>query len=214
VKISLQLHNFSRLSARGIEFWRGDRRVLADVSLELEASECLHVVGTNGAGKTTLLRIIAGLLSPERGQVAWGGHDTRSDTDGWRASFSYLGHSDGLKAELTAHENLAFETRLRRPVRDGEVDDALEGVGLKAARNLPAGFLSAGQRRRLAMARVMLAAAPLWMLDEPYTNLDAGGSMLVAGLIGRHLDAGGAAIIAAHQSLAIPGHTPRRLELG
>jgi len=173
----------------------------------------VHVLGANGTGKTTLLRVITGLLSPEHGRVAWGGRDTRFDSDGWRASFSYLGHSDGLKPELTARENLAFETGLRRRLREGEVDAALGQVGLAAACDLPAGFLSAGQRRRLAMARVMLAAAPLWILDEPYTNLDVGGSTLVAGVIGRHLDAGGAAIIAAHQALAIPGHTPRRLEL-
>jgi heme exporter protein A len=209
----LQLHNFSGLSVRGIEFWRGDRRVLADVSLELAATECLHLLGANGTGKTTLLRVVTGLLSPEQGEVTWGGRDTCSDRDGWRASFSYLGHSDGLKAELKSRENLAFETALRRRLRDGEVDAALEQVGLAAARDLPAGVLSAGQRRRLAMARVMLAAVPLWILDEPYTNLDADGSTLIAGVIGRHLDAGGAAIIAAHQALAIPGHSARRLEL-
>jgi heme exporter protein A len=209
----LQPYNFSGLSASGIEFWRGDRRVLAEVSLDLAASECVHVLGANGAGKTTLLRVITGLLSPEQGRVSWGGRDTRADRDGWRATFSYLGHSDGLKPELTASENLDFETGLRRRLRDGEVDGSLEQVGLTAAGDLPAGVLSAGQRRRLAIARVMLTAAPLWILDEPYTNLDAAGSMLVAGVIGRHLDAGGAALVAAHQALAIPGHTPRRLEL-
>jgi len=209
----LQPYNFSGLSASRIEFWRGDRRVLADVSLDLAAGECVHVLGANGAGKTTLLRVITGLLSPEQGQMSWGGRDTRADRDAWRASFSYLGHSDGLKPELTARENLAFETGLRRRLRDGEVDGALEQVGLGAAGDLPAGVLSAGQRRRLAMARVMLTFAPLWILDEPYTNLDQAGSMRVAGVIGRHLDAGGAALIAAHQALAIPGHTPRRLEL-
>lgn len=209
----MQPHNFSGLSVSGIEFWRGDRRVLAGVSLELEATDCVHVLGANGTGKTTLLRVITGLLSPEHGRVEWGGRETRFDADGWRASFSYLGHSDGLKPELTARENLAFETGLRRRLRDGEVDAALGQVGLASAGDLPAGFLSAGQRRRLAMARVMLAATPLWILDEPFTNLDAGGSTLVAGVIGRQLDAGGAAIIAAHQALAIPGHTPRRLEL-
>ncbi len=209
----MQPHNFSGLSVSGIEFWRGDRRVLAGVSLEVGATECLHLLGPNGSGKTTLLRVITGLLSPEQGEVTWGGRDTRSDRDGWRASFSYLGHSDGLKPELTSRENLDFETSLRRQVQDGEIDGALEQVGLAAARDLPAGILSAGQRRRLAMARVVLAATPLWMLDEPYTNLDAGGSALVGGVIGSHLAAGGAAIIAAHQALAIPGRTARRLEL-
>jgi heme exporter protein A len=201
------------LSARDIEFWRGDRQVLAGISLAVQAGECLHVLGANGTGKSTLLRVIAGLLMPERGRVEWGGRDAHADRDAWCAGFSYLAHSDGLKPELTAHENLAFDAGLRRRLRAGESDEALQQVGLVSVRDQPAGFLSAGQRRRLAIARVLLSGAPLWILDEPYTNLDAGGSTLVSGIIGRHLDAGGAAIVAAHQPLAIPGHAPRRLEL-
>ena len=187
--------------------------MLAGVSLAVGAAECLHVLGANGSGKTTLLRLLAGLLTPERGQVEWGGKAILADRDAWHSSFSYLAHSDGLKPELTARENLAFEVGLRRNLRPGETDDALGQVGLAAQRDQPAGFLSAGQRRRLAIARVLLAAAPLWILDEPYTNLDAAGSALVSELVGRHLDAGGAAIVAAHKPPAIPRHVPRRLEL-
>jgi heme exporter protein A len=193
--------------------WRGDRHVLRGVSLELQDGQIAHVAGANGAGKTTLLRVIAGLLTPEQGTIRWGGRETRDQRDAWCASFSYLAHSDGLKPELTARENLAFETGLRRDVSDREIDEALARVGLAAARDRAAGFLSAGQRRRLALARVMLAAAPLWILDEPYTNLDAAGTALVSEVIGRHLDAGGAVLIAAHQPPAIPAHAPRRLEL-
>jgi heme exporter protein A len=210
----LQAPNFSGLSARDIEFWRGDRRVLAGVSLDLASGECIHVQGPNGSGKTTLLRIIAGLLSQEQGTVCWGGRETRRERDTWCAQFAYLAHSDGLKPELTARENLAFDAGIRRRVQDSEIDDALEHVGLAAAGDQVAGALSAGQRRRLAIARVLLASVPLWILDEPYTNLDAGGSATVSGLIGRHLDRGGAALVAAHQPPAIPNHPPRRLELG
>lgn len=187
--------------------------MLAGVSLAVGARECLHVLGPNGSGKTTLLRLLAGLLTAERGRVEWGGRSTLADRDAWHASFSYLAHSDGLKPELTARENLAFEVGLRRTLGPSETDDALGQVGLAAQRDQPAGFLSAGQRRRLAIARVLLAAAPLWLLDEPYTNLDAAGSALVSEVIARHLDAGGAAIVAAHQPPAIPRHVPRRLEL-
>jgi heme exporter protein A len=173
----------------------------------------VHVLGPNGSGKTTLLRVIAGLLVPEQGAVEWGGRATRADRDAWHASISYLAHSDGVKPELTARENLAFDARLRRPVGETEIGEALVQVGLGQAQAQFAGTLSAGQRRRLALARVMLAAAPLWILDEPYTNLDAAGMELVSAVIGRHLDAGGAALIAAHQPPSIRNHVARRLEL-
>jgi heme exporter protein A len=209
----LQPHNFSGISARDIDVWRGERQVLAGVSLSVAAGECVHVLGPNGSGKTTLLRVIAGLLTPEQGAVEWGGRATHERHDDWCAAISYLAHSDALKPELTARENLAFDAGLRRRIRDGEIDAALGEVGLAHAHDQPAGFLSAGQRRRLAMARVTLAAAPFWILDEPYTNLDSAGAALVAGLIGRHLDAGGAALVAAHQPPTIPHHVPRRVEL-
>ena len=193
--------------------WRGERQVLVDVSLTVASAECVHVLGPNGSGKTTLLRVIAGLLTPEQGLVEWGGRATRERHDEWCATISYLAHSDALKPDLTARENLAFETGLRRRIRDGEIDAVLGEVGLAHAHDHPAGILSAGQRRRLAMARVTLAQAPFWILDEPYTNLDSAGAALVASLIGRHLDAGGAALVAAHQPPTIPHHVPRRVEL-
>jgi heme exporter protein A len=209
----LQASNFSRISVQGIEIWRGERRVLAGVSIEAEAGECVHVVGPNGSGKTTLLRVIAGLLTPESGRVEYGARDTRVDRDAWCGSFSYLAHSDGLKPELSARENLAFETGLRRSVKAGEIETALTDLGIAQAIDRPASTLSAGQRRRVAFARVMLAEVPVWLLDEPYTNLDRDGSVLVSSVIGRHLDAGGVALIAAHQPPGIPGHRARSLEL-
>jgi heme exporter protein A len=209
----LQASNFSGISVQGIEVWRGERQVLSGVSFEASAGECVHVLGPNGSGKTTLLRIIAGLLPPEAGQVDFNGRDTRADRDGWCAAFSYLAHSDGLKPELTAFENLAFEVGLRRGVGAGEIEGALGDLGIAQARDQVVATLSAGQRRRIAFARVMLAGAPLWILDEPYTNLDRDGSVFVSAIIGRHLDAGGAALIAAHRPPAIPGHRPRNFEL-
>jgi heme exporter protein A len=209
----LQAFNFSGISVRDIEFWRGDRPVLEAVSLDAGAGDCVHVLGPNGSGKTTLLRVVAGLLTPEQGRVEWAGRDTRSNRDAWCSTFSYLAHSDGLKPELTARENLAFETALRHRVRGEELDAALLDVGLRDVHDMPTATLSAGQHRRLAFARVMLACAPLWILDEPYTNLDRDGVVLVSAIIGRHLDAGGAVLMAAHLPPAIPGHRPRSLEL-
>ncbi len=143
-----------------------------------------------------------------------GQHDrSASDRDAYHRSFSYLAHSDALKPELTAGENLAFEVGLRRRLAIDEIEAALSRVGLIASRNRPAAVLSAGQRRRLAMARVLLTAAPLWLLDEPFTNLDSEGVDLVSAIIATHLDRGGAAIMAAHQPPAIRNHACRRLEL-
>jgi heme exporter protein A len=209
----LQAYKFSGLAARDVSFWRGDRLVFRAVSFDIATGECLHVLGPNGAGKTTLLRVVAGLLAPEQGSLRWNGHETRTHADDWCASFSYLAHSDGLKPELTAGENLTFETGLRRRLRTGEVEESLAHLGLADALDQPTGFLSAGQRRRVAIARVWLARVPLWILDEPFTNLDAGSAALVSTMIGDHLDAGGAALIAAHQPPAILNHQPNRLEL-
>lgn len=194
--------------------WRGDRHVLRGVSFEAHAKELVHVAGANGAGKTTLLRVCAGLLTPEQGAVCWQGRPIARDRDAYAAAICYLGHSDGLKPDFNARENLAFEAGLRRRLTALEIDAILARVGLGSAAEQPARSLSAGQRRRLAMARVMLAGAALWILDEPFTNLDADGIALVAGLIAEHVEAGGAAMFAAHQAPAIPRHAPRRLELG
>jgi heme exporter protein A len=210
----LQAFNFSGLSAQDLQVWRGDRQVLGGVSVDAAAGDCVHVAGPNGSGKTTLLRVLAGFLEPEQGTVTWGGRPIGADRDGYHASFSYLAHSDGLKPELTVRENLAFEVGLRRRLGAAETDEALARVGLEVARDHAAAVLSAGQRRRLAMARVLLTGAPLWLLDEPFTNLDSAGVTLVSAMIGAHLDRGGAVLMAAHQQPSIPNHSPRRLELG
>jgi heme exporter protein A len=209
----VQAAHFSGVSARDIHVWRGDRHVLRGLSVEVSAGQGMHVAGSNGAGKTTLLRVLAGLLTPEQGSVNWQGWPIFAHFDEYAATIAYLGHSDALKADFTARENLAHEIGLRRPVATAELDDALARVGLAACRDLPARVLSAGQRRRLAMARVMLTAAPFWILDEPFTNLDHAGVQLLSGVIAEQLDAGGAAIIASHQPPAIPRHVASCLDL-
>lgn len=196
-----------------MHLWRGDRPVLRGLSVDVAAGACIHVAGPNGSGKTTLLRVLAGLLTPERGSVLWQSAPVAGDRESYGAAICYLAHSDGLKPDFTARENLAFEVGLRRLVSASAIEAALARVALSAARDQPARSLSAGQRRRLAMARVMLTAAPLWILDEPFTNLDAAGIECLSEVIAEHLDAGGAALIAAHQPLAIPRHPASRLEL-
>lgn len=187
--------------------------MLRGISVDAGAGDCIHVAGPNGSGKTTLLRAIAGLLTPEQGSVSWRGRSIGSDRDAYSASFSYLGHSDGLKPEFTARENLTYEVGLRRKLGASAIDETLARLGLGPSHDQPARSLSAGQRRRLAMARVMLTAAPLWILDEPFTNLDYAGVNLLSEVIAGHLDAGGAALLATHQPPAIPRHAVRRLDL-
>jgi heme exporter protein A len=210
----LQATNFSGISAQDLHVWRGDRHVLRGVSIDAAAGDCVHVAGANGSGKTTLLRVIAGLLIPEQGDVLWQGQPIGANRDAYSAMLSYLGHSDALKPDFSAHENLAFDVGLRHRLQPGEIDQALARVGLAASHEQPARVLSAGQRRRLAMARVMLTAAPLWILDEPFTNLDSGGVLLISGVVAEHLDAGGAALIAAHQGPVISSHAMRCVDLG
>lgn len=206
-------HGFHGISARDLHLWRGERHVLRGLSVEAAPGDCVHLAGPNGSGKTTLLRVLAGLLTPEQGGVSWQGQPIAADRDAYAATISYLGHSDGLKPDFTARENLAFECGLRRVLEAGDIDAVLAQVGLSGAREQPARSLSAGQRRRLAMARVILSQAGLWLLDEPFTNLDTDGVQMLAGVIARHLDAGGAALIASHQPPIIPGHPARRVEL-
>lgn len=209
----MRAHGFHGISARDLHLWRGERHVLRGLSVEAAPGDCVHLAGPNGSGKTTLLRVLAGLLTPEQGGVSWQGQPIAADRDAYAATISYLGHSDGLKPDFTARENLAFECGLRRVLEAGDIDAVLAQVGLSGAREQPARSLSAGQRRRLAMARVILSQAGLWLLDEPFTNLDTDGVQMLAGVIARHLDAGGAALIASHQPPVIPGHPARRVEL-
>ncbi len=201
------------LEAVNLHLWRGTRHVLRGVSFAAAFGESLHVLGPNGAGKTSLLRTLAGFLWPEDGRVLWRGREIGADRDGYASEFAYLAHDNALKADLSALENLHYAARVRHPTSDGEIDAALSGVGIGAERQLPVRVLSAGQRRRVALARVLLARARLWLLDEPFTNLDAAGVRDLSTLIAAHVVGGGLAILTAHADLALPGTTLRRLEL-
>ena len=195
-----------------VHVWRGDRHVLKGVSLELNPRELLHITGPNGTGKTTLLRVTCGLLRPEQGSVAWLGLPIERARAQYQASFAYASHEPALKGDLTPVENLRFMIGLRRPIAGSELRAALDRTGVAACADLPVRVLSAGQRRRVVMARVWAARAVLWLLDEPFTNLDADGSALLAGLLADHVGGGGMAIVVAHHALEIACAT-RRLEL-
>ncbi|MFO1465173.1 MAG: cytochrome c biogenesis heme-transporting ATPase CcmA [Steroidobacteraceae bacterium] len=199
------------LQVDGIHVWRGDRHVLQGVSFELHPGELLHVVGPNGAGKTTLLRVVCGLLAPEDGRVRWCGADIRQDRSGYQASLAFAAHEAALKADLTPLENLYYTVGLRRRVDRQELLGHLQRTGADAYAELPARVLSAGQRRRVAMARVLATRAPLWLLDEPFSNLDDAGMQVIAALIDAHVKEGGSALVVAHHGLGTAGARQLRL---
>ena len=199
------------LAADDVHVWRGDRHVLRGVQLRLAGGELLHVSGPNGAGKSTLLRVLTGLLRAEQGSVRWGERSIHDDPAAYQASMLYSAHEPALKGDLTALENLHFGIGLRRAVKPAELMAALGRCGVEACALLPARVLSAGQRRRVALARVLASAAPLWLLDEPLTNLDPAGVSLTEALLAEHVMRGGLAVVVAHQAMALPG--VRRLEL-
>ncbi len=180
------------LSVDKVHVWRGDRHVLQGVSLEVRPGELLHVSGPNGAGKTTLLRVVSGLLRPEQGSVRWLGQSIIKNRPEYQAALAYAAHEPALKGDLTALENLRFSVGLKRRSNALELRGALERTGVGACADLPARVLSAGQRRRVSLARIVAMRAPVWLLDEPYANLDAAGSDLVSELLQAHVERRGA----------------------
>jgi heme exporter protein A len=200
------------LCVEKVHVWRGDRHVLKGVNLEVHPGELMHVSGPNGTGKTTLLRVVSGLLRPEKGSVAWCGRAIAAAAADYQSALAYASHEPALKSDLTALENLRFSVGLKRRVTAAELRSSLERTGVGACADLPARVLSAGQRRRVAMARVLAFRADLWLLDEPFTNLDGSGSSLLSALLAEHVGQGGVALVVAHHDLNVAAET-RQLEL-
>lgn len=196
------------LSGSDLCLFRGDRCLFKSLEFALNQGELLMIEGANGSGKTSLLRGIAGMLEFETGGVHWDGQPVREYYQTFRSNIVWLSHRVGFKADLNLIENLKFESGLRATNRD-RLTSVLERLSLTRLVDLPFRSLSAGQQRRVALARMLLAEAPLWMMDEPFTNLDRAGQTLVADLIREHLSTGGLCIVASHQHLEIDGSTRR-----
>jgi len=195
------------LSLDNIALERGERRIASGISVRVAGGEALLLQGPNGSGKSTLLRVLAGLMPAAEGAIAWDGVDVSKDREAHRARLAYLGHQDALKGGLTALENLQFWAGFT----GGNAEAALKAFGLARLADRPVRILSAGQKRRLALSRLALGDAPLWLLDEPVTALDSDARAAFVALLKRHLAAGRLAIIATHEPLAVEA---RVLQLG
>lgn len=202
------------LSGRDLHLWRGERALFSGLGFEVGPGCCLQVTGANGAGKTSLLRALCGLLPFEQGSVHWRGQDARADRYAFHADIAYLGHDSGLKCDLDAIDNLYYEVGMRRAVDRRMAVAVLERVGVAGVMRQAVRQMSAGQKRRVAFARVLLCATPLWILDEPASNLDVAGQALVGTLLDEHLAAGGIAVVATHHALHLHAGTLQALVLG
>ena len=200
----------ARLEAHDVACIRGERPVFSGVSFRLAPGGALALVGPNGAGKSSLLRILAGLLRPAGGTLAWDGEPLDEDWAAHRARLHYVGHLDAVKPTLTVAETLEGWAHLRGAARAAPC--ALAALGIEALADVPGRFLSAGQRRRLALARLLATPAPLWLLDEPTVTLDSDAAARVAALIEAHRVGGGMAVVATHGEIALEGAA--RLDLG
>lgn len=202
------------LEADKLECIRGDRRLFKAVSFRLDPGNLLYLQGKNGAGKTSLLRILIGLLPPESGVLRWQGQAIDDLPEDYRAQFCYLGHHNAIKEELTALENLICAAKLtQHRLTLAQALDALALVGLAGREDLPCKYLSQGQKRRVALARLVNEQRPLWILDEPFVALDTGAVAWLAELIAKHLDRGGMAVMTTHQPVPIGKHALQELSL-
>ncbi|MCG6976620.1 MAG: cytochrome c biogenesis heme-transporting ATPase CcmA [Acidiferrobacterales bacterium] len=203
------------LSVSNITCSRGDRTLFRDLSFSVAPGDLLHLKGKNGSGKTTLLRSICGLFLQDSGEIHWNDTSIRNLGEDYFREVVYLGHHNGIKDDLTAEENLTIAA-----VLDGDETDekqiriALERIGLRGYDDLPTRVLSQGQKRRVALARLLLTKSPLWILDEPFTALDTSAIDLLQEIIREHIAADGMIIITTHQEVALTAGHAKQLELG
>ena len=184
---------------------RGERILFKNVDLELDSGEWMHIRGENGVGKTSLIRILTGLAKPVAGNIYWKGQLIDDESEDYHRNLLFLGHRDALKDKLTAVENLQIAAALNgEVVVEDEALSALQRVGLRGREELPVSCLSAGQKRRVLLARLLTCKAKFWLLDEPFSVLDVNAVEMLLMLIRKHLANGGMTVMTSHQSIPIP----------
>jgi heme exporter protein A len=194
------------LEVRKITCVRGERELFSGIDFEVLRGQCLHIRGENGVGKTSLLRLLTGLASPESGEVLWGGHSIKKDVSEYHSKILFLGHRDALKEDLSAIENLRMYAAIDGiTLSEQDAFASLWRFGLRGREDLPVNCLSAGQKKRVLMARMLTRRAQIWILDEPFNALDSHAVEELQGLISEHLQYDGLVVLTSHQPLAIPG---------
>ncbi len=202
----------SGLEVRGLACERGGRTLFEALDFGLGAGDALILKGPNGSGKTSLLRLLAGLLPAAAGEVLWGGRPVRDDREAWNAAMRFLGHDNAVKPTLTVAQNLMFWLKLHPPFQHTALTVGLESMALDHLGDLPAVMLSAGQRRRLALARLAASPGAIWLMDEPTVTLDTESIARLGAMVAAHRAAGGMVIVATHDSFTAPG--AHELDLG
>ncbi|WP_281544057.1 cytochrome c biogenesis heme-transporting ATPase CcmA [Grimontia sp. SpTr1] len=202
------------LEVRELSCIRDERVLFEDLSFTVSSGDLVQIEGPNGAGKTTLLRIIAGLGLAESGEVFWDGELVNKAREEFYGNLLFLGHSTGVKREMTAFENLAFYQRMHGEADESRLWDALARVGLAGREDVPAAQLSAGQNRRVALARLWISQSKLWILDEPLTAIDKQGVKVLESLFQQHVNNGGMVLFTTHQDMFEGNPGLRRIRLG
>ena len=201
------------LQTRDLSCMRNDRLLFEQLDISLDAGQMLVVEGPNGCGKTSLLRILTGLRLADGGEVLWRGEPIDRLAGDYFEQVNYVGHHDGVKHELSCLENLRLARAMGVPSQQ-DLDDVLDKVNLYAYGETEVGSLSAGQKRRLALARLLATDALLWILDEPFTSLDKASMALFSGLFEQHLQRQGVIVMTSHHDISLPAQSLQRLEMG
>lgn len=202
------------LTASNLSCIRGERRIFSDLDFRLESGEWLYVTGANGAGKTSLLRMLCGLTPVADGHICWNGTPIGDLSETYHQNLLYLGHHNTIQESLTARENVKVAAALTGyAIDDTETEAALARIGLRGREDLPVRFLSQGQKRRVALSRLMWSEAQLWILDEPFVALDTASLGLLATTLSGQLERGGMIVLTSHQEVDIPGKPGQTLHL-